>query len=469
MHSYPAMRSFKWTNRINFLLISLGLISLFPVSAQSAALDESLKYLEQSQNVFIDIAARAKPAVVNISPVQSTSHSSKSDESAPERRRPDVPQGSGSGVIIDKKGTIITNQHVVSDAKEVEVRLSDKRKFIGKVVGKDNDTDVAVVKIEATSDLPYLPIGDSTKVKVGQWAIAVGNPFGLEGTVTLGVISATGRESVNLSRYEDFIQTDASINPGNSGGPLLNLKGEVIGLNTAIINFAQGIGFAIPSNMVQDVVTQLIKNGKVTRGWLGIGIQEVSSDLAEKFHIKEGEGILVSEVFEGEPAFNAGLQPGDIITKIDGRDITSTNTLSRIVASISPGKKIELAVLRDGKSKMVPIVLGERKEDQKMANAQNQNESTLGITVTEITPELKEKYKLKTDKGVLISRLDADSRFEIEELKEGDVIKELNKQKIETVNDFKEASSKIKETDSPLIYINRESRSFFIVLKPKEK
>ncbi|MBI1823761.1 MAG: Do family serine endopeptidase [Nitrospirae bacterium] len=462
-------RSSKWTHLITFLLVSFSMIMIIPASAKSAGLDEAVKTLEQFQTIFIEIAAKSKPAVVNISPVQTSSHSAKSDDSSPERKRPDVPQGSGSGVIIDKKGTIITNQHVVSDAKEVEVRLSDKRKFIGKVIGRDNDTDVAVVKIEAPGDLPSLAIGDSTKVKVGQWAIAVGNPFGLEGTVTLGVISATGRESVNLSRYEDFIQTDASINPGNSGGPLLNLKGEVIGINTAIINFAQGIGFAIPSNMVQEVITQLIKTGKVTRGWLGIGIQEVSSDLADKFHIKEGEGILVSEVFEGEPAFKAGVQPGDIITRIDGREITSTSTLSRIVASITPGKKIELAILRDGKAKNLPIILGERKEDPKLASVQKQNETLLGITVTEITPELKEKYKLKADKGVLITRLDPDSRFEIEGLKEGDVIKELNKQKIESVSEFNEAAKKIKESDSPLIYINRESRSFFIVLKAKEK
>jgi len=452
-----------------FLFIASVFWSISGAGFALGASDDALKALEQSQAVFIEIAAKAKPAVVNISPVQSSAHSLKSDESGPERKRPDAPQGSGSGVIIDKKGTIITNQHVVSDAKEVEVRLSDKRKFIGKVVGRDNDTDVAVVKIDSDTDLPSLPVGDSSKVKVGQWAIAVGNPFGLEGTVTLGVISATGRESVNLSRYEDFIQTDASINPGNSGGPLLNLKGEVIGINTAIINFAQGIGFAIPSNMVQDVVGQLIKTGKVTRGWLGIGIQEVSTDLADKFHIKEGEGILVSEVFEGEPAFKAGIQPGDIITKIDGKEITSTSTLSRIVASITPDKKVDLNILRDGKGKVITLALGERKEDQKLASAQKGPDSLLGISVTEITPELKDKYKLKIDKGILISKLDPDSRFDIEALREGDVIKELNKQKMDSVNDFNEAAKKIKEADSPLIYINRENRSFFIVLKPKDK
>ncbi len=463
------MSSFKWTVSAALFAGFVCLISIFPSTVKSAAADDAIKSAEQFQNVFIEIATRAKPAVVNISPAPAVSHSSKSDEPSVERKRPDVPQGSGSGVIIDKKGTIITNQHVVGDAKEVEVRLSDKRKFIGKVLGRDSDTDLAVVKIESPADFPTLPLGDSSKVKVGQWAIAVGNPFGLEGTVTIGVISATGRESVNLSRYEDFIQTDASINPGNSGGPLLNLKGEVIGINTAIINFAQGIGFAIPSSMANEVITQLISTGKVTRGWLGIGIQEVSTDLAEKFHIKEGAGILVSEVFEGDPAARAGVQPGDIITKIDGREITSTSTLSRIVASILPGKKSEMIVLRDGKTVTLPIILGERKDEQKVANIPAQIENPLGISVTEITAELKEKYKLKVEKGILISKLDPDSRFETDALREGDVIKELNKQKIETVAEFNLAAKKIKETDSPLIYINRENRSFFIVLKPKEK
>ncbi|MHB8483572.1 MAG: Do family serine endopeptidase [Nitrospiria bacterium] len=460
--------SAKWKASLVLFTTLFCLMSTFPVMAKSAGQDDAVKALEQYQNVLIDIAAKAKPAVVNISPVQATSHTGKQDEAPSERRRPEVPQGSGSGVIIDKKGIIITNQHVVGDAKEVEVRLSDKRKFTGKVVGRDSDTDVAVVKIEA-SCLPTLPMGDSSKVKVGQWAIAVGNPFGLEGTVTLGVISATGRESVNLSRYEDFLQTDASINPGNSGGPLLNLKGEVIGINTAIINFAQGIGFAIPSNMVQEIVTQLISTGKVTRGWLGIGIQEVSSDLAEKFKIKEGEGILVSEVFDGDPASRAGIQPGDIITKINNHEITSTNTLSRLVASLTPGKKIDIVILREGKSKTISITLGERKDEQKVASAQKETGNPLGMTVTEITPDLKEKYKLKIDKGILISKLDSDAHYETDALKEGDVIIKLKDEKIETVNDFNEAVKKIKENESVLIYLTRENRAFFIVLKPKEK
>lgn len=453
------------------ILVVLTVLASGPSPALGSDLDQALKTLDQFQMVISDIAAKAKPAVVNISPAQIASKSSKSEDQPYEKRKPEPPSGSGSGVIVDKKGYIFTNQHVVSDAKEVEVRLSDKRKFIGKVIGRDPDTDLAVVKIEATGDLPTLPLGDSSKVKVGQWAIAVGNPFGLEGTVTLGIISATGRESVNLSRYEDFIQTDASINPGNSGGPLLNLRGEVIGINTAIINFAQGIGFAIPSNMVHEVTAQLIASGKVSRGWLGISIQEISTDLAEKFNIKEGEGILISEVFEGDPAAKAGLKPGDIITRINGQTLTSPSSLSRIIASLGPNKKTDVIIIRDGKTKTIPITLAERKDEARQASYQKPApDNILGITVSDITPEVREKSKLKSsDKGVMVSKLDPEGKFDTDQLKEGDIIKEIEHTKVDSVADFDEAVKKLKETDSILVLAQRETRHFFLTLKPKDK
>ena len=463
-------------NLFAILFISIAVTGVFltaPLPAASAPnLEEAIKNLDMFQAVISDIASRAKPAVVNISPATSApSHSGKSDDPSVERRKPEIPSGSGSGVIVNKNGTIFTNQHVVGDAKEVEVRLSDKRKFTGKVIGRDSDTDLAVVKIESSGDLPTLPLGDSAKMKVGQWAIAVGNPFGLEGTVTLGIISATGRESVNLSRYEDFIQTDASINPGNSGGPLLNLHGEVIGINTAIINFAQGIGFAIPSNMVNEVTSQLIATGKVSRGWLGISIQEINSDLAEKFKIKEGEGILISEVFEGDPAAKAGLKPGDIITKINGLTISSPSTLSRTIASIGPNKKTELIILREGKQKTITLTLGERKEEARTASYQKPaSDNVLGVTVTELNAEIREKNKIKPhDKGVLITKVEPDAKFDTEALKEGDIIKEIEHEKVESITDFNNAVKKIQENDSVLILALRESRSFFLTLKPKEK
>ncbi|HEY5599396.1 MAG TPA: Do family serine endopeptidase, partial [Candidatus Manganitrophaceae bacterium] len=387
----------------------------------------------------------------------------------PRERGPEAPPGSGSGVIIDKKGFIVTNNHVVGDAEEVEVRLSDKTKFTGKVVGKDPDTDLALIKVETDKELPTAVIGDSENLKVGQWVIAIGNPFGLDRTVTVGVVSALGRENVNLSRYEDFIQTDASINPGNSGGPLFNIRGEVIGINTAIINFAQGIGFAIPSNMVQVVVGQLMVKGKVTRGWLGVGIQPLTEELAVKFGVKEGEGVLVNEVFEGDPAHKAGVQPGDVILQVDGFKVDTPNTLARVIAGFVPGKKASIEIMRDGKRKTLTIELVERKEEAVTASIPKQPEVYFGLSVQDLTPEIAERFKLKDEKGVVITKVDQGSAAEEEGLKEGDLIKEINKEKVNSAEEFKKAVEKTKKTEAVLLRVTRENRAFFIVLKPQEK
>jgi serine protease Do len=448
------------------------ILSSFLVPSPTLAKDETsgIKLLEEFQSVFVDIADHAKPAVVNISPKTGAIHPSSRQNEGQREKPPEAP-GSGSGVIIDKRGYIVTNNHVVGDAEEVEVRLSDKSKFTGKIIGKDPDTDLAVVKIESDKDLPFVPIGDSSKLKVGQWVIAVGNPFGLDRTVTVGVVSALGRENVNLSRYEDFIQTDASINPGNSGGPLFNIRGEVVGINTAIINFAQGIGFAIPSSMVQQVMTQLISKGKVVRGWLGVGIQPVTEDLASKFGVKEGEGVLINEVFESDPAAKAGIQPGDIITKVGGKSIDTPSTLSRTIASTLPGQKIEVEVYRDGKRKLLTVELAERKEEATFASIppSKQPEAMLGINVQDLTPELAERFHIKEDKGVLITKVDPGSAAEAKGLREGDLLKELNREKINNAEDFKTHAAKIKKGDGVLLRVIRDNRAFFVVLETKEE
>jgi serine protease Do len=454
-----------------FLESVAALLVFFVMSSPALAKDESsgTKLIEELQNVFVDIADRVKPSVVNISPkIGSTTHPPFRQEGG--REKPPEAPGSGSGVIIDKKGYIVTNNHVVGDADEVEVRLSDKSKFTGKVVGKDPDTDLAIVKIESDKDLPFVPIGDSAKVKVGQWVIAVGNPFGLDRTVTVGVISALGRENVNLSRYEDFIQTDASINPGNSGGPLFNIHGEVVGINTAIINFAQGIGFAIPSSMVQQVMGQLINKGKVTRGWLGVGIQPVTEDLASKFGVKEGEGVLINEVFENDPAAKAGIQPGDIITKVGGKTVDTPSTLSRTIAATLPGQKLDVEVYHDGKRKVVTVELAERKEEATFASMppSKQPEAMLGINVQDLTPELAERFHIKEDKGVLITKVDPGSTAETKGLREGDLIKELNREKVNNADDFKNHAAKIKKGDGVLLRVIRDNRAFFVVLETKD-
>lgn len=429
--------------------------------------------LEEWQNTIIDLAERVKPSVVNIFPASEKPHPTgrpnETPHETPRGKSPDVPPGSGSGVIIDKSGYIVTNNHVVGDAEEIEVRLSDKKKYKGKIVGRDSDTDLALVKIEATEDLPSVLIGDSSKVKVGQWVIAVGNPFGLDRTVTLGVISGLGRENVNLSRYEDFIQTDASINPGNSGGPLFNLRGEVIGINTAIINFAQGIGFAIPSNMVQAVTTQLKIKGKVSRGWLGVGIQLLTPELALKFGVNEGEGVLINEVFEGDPAHKAGMLPGDIILKVDDKRVDTPNTLARLIAGFVPGNRTNIEVMREGKKKILVIELAEKRDAAAPVSLPKRPENYWGFNIQDITPEIAERFKIKTDKGVIITQVENGSPAESEGLKEGDLIKEINKVEINDSEDFKNIIEKASKTDTLLLRASRDNRAFYVLLKPKGK
>lgn len=449
------------------VLTSLLLFEPFLGISTAAEELSGLRLLEEIQSVLVTLADRVKPAVVNIAPL---SASVKSGDT-PRDRGPNNP-GTGSGVIVDKEGLIVTNNHVVGDAKEVEVRLSDKSKFIGQVIGRDPDTDIAIVKITPTTDLPTVSFGDSSKVRVGQWVMAVGNPFSLDRTVTLGVVSGLERDAVRLSRYEAFIQTDASINPGNSGGPLFNIKGEVIGINTAIINYAQGIGFAIPSNMVQQVAGQLRARGKVTRGWLGVGIQEVTAELAGKFGIKENDGVLVNDVFENEPAARAGLKPGDIITKVDGRRVETPAGLSRAVAGLTPGTKIELDVIRSGERRTVTVDLGERKEDVVVASIPSPPpppEVKLGLSVQDLTQELADKFKIKDQKGVLVNKVDPGSVAQEQGLREGDLIKEVNRQAVASAEEFKSAVAQAKKGESVLLRVVRENRAFYSVLSPKEK
>jgi serine protease Do len=451
------------------LLSAVLLVAPFPYLAQGEELT-GLRLVEEIQNVFMSLADRVKPAVVNIAPL-SASPTGPSAERAPRERGPNTP-GTGSGVIVDKEGYIVTNNHVVGDAKEVEVRLSDRSKFTAQVIGRDPDTDLAILKVTTDHDLPTVPFGDSSKVRVGQWVLAVGNPFALDRTVTLGVVSGLERDAVRLSRYEAFIQTDASINPGNSGGPLFNIKGEVIGINTAIINFAQGIGFAIPSNMVQQVSGQLRARGKVVRGWLGVGIQEVTVELAAKFGIKETDGVLVNDVFENEPAARAGLKPGDIIAKVNGGRVESPAGLSRAVAGLVPGTRVELEVIRNGERRQMTVDLGERKEEVVTAAIPAPPpvpELKLGLNVQDLTPELVEKFKLKDQKGVLISKIEPGSTAQEQGLREGDLIKEVNRQTVTNSEEFKAAIAQIKQGDSVLLRVARENRAFYSVLNPKSK
>jgi len=455
------------------LLLSFGVFffaSLFPSLAEVHASGSSaissirgMKVLEDIQNAISTLAEDVTPTVVNVSPIRTLGQS----KIFPRQSRPKTP-GSGSGVIIHQDGYIITNNHVIGGGIEAEIRLSDRTVLIAEVVGRDPDTDLALLRVQVDRKLPFAKFGDSKTVKVGHWVLAIGNPFGLDQTLTLGVVSGIGRENMNLSRYENFIQTDASINPGNSGGPLFNLRGEVIGINTAIINFAQGIGFAIPSNMANQVASQLKAGGKVIRGWLGVGIQPLTPKLGEKFGVRDGKGILVNEVFEGNPADLAGIKPGDIITKIGDEGLETPNQLSRVVAGFGPGEEVQVQIIRDGQSLTLPVFLGIKKEKPVVTSLPPmQNGIDLGIDVSPITDALADSYKIKDREGILVTKVGRQSIAYSEGVREGDVIKEVNRAEVPTLSHFRDALEAIRPGETVLLRILREERAFFVVLKPE--
>ncbi len=378
-------------------------------------------------------------------------------------------KGLGSGVIVNKEGYILTNAHVVENADEINISLYDGRKFKGEVKGKDPKTDLAVVKIKGRGrNLPVAKLGDSDEVKVGEWVLAIGNPFGLQYTVTAGIISAKGRSNVGIAAYEDFIQTDAAINPGNSGGPLVNLKGEVIGINTAIFTRSggyMGIGFAIPINMAKNVMRQLIEKGKVIRGWLGIVIQELTPELAESFGVKGIKGVLVGDVTEDSPAERAGIKRGDIIVKFDGEKIETPSQLQQIVASTPPGTESKVEVIRKGKRKVLTVKVGEMPEEEIKAKKEISEE--LGIEVRDLTPQLAEKYRIdKREEGVIVVAVYPGSLGELAGIREGDLIKEINGEKVRDLSTYKKVVSKLMEKKKTILFlIKRKGYTFYTAIK----
>ncbi len=449
-----------------FVFVLLSVLRGGGLAEALAADSPGIRMLEEIQTVITELAEQVKPSVVNLFPITSAGRLRE----GPGERTPNT-SGSGSGLIVDSNGHIVTNNHVIGDATEIEVRFSDKTKLIAHVIGKDQDTDLAVLKVTTTRPLSSARFGDSAGVKVGQWVLAVGNPFGLDRTVTLGVVSGIGRENINLSRYENFIQTDASINPGNSGGPLFNLRGEVIGINTAIINFAQGIGFAIPSNMAKQVIEQLLAKGKVVRGWLGVGIQPLTPELAKTFGVAEGEGVLVNEVFEKDPAALAGIKPGDVIVRIDGAVVDSPNKLSRLIATHTPGATSKIEVVRDLKHVTLDVPLTERRDTAVIASIPHQEEKggvRLGLDLQDLTAALAERFKLRESKGVLIAKVEPNSLAQAEGLREGDLIKEVNRTEVSSVGDFTSAIARSRWGDTLLLRVLRENRAFYVVLKSSD-
>ncbi len=367
----------------------------------------------------------------------------------------------GSGVIVDKEGYILTNNHVVEGTDKIKVRLNDGREFTATLKGQDSRTDLAVLQIKA-KDLPVAALGDSDKLEVGEWAIAIGSPFGLEHTVTVGVISAKGRTGLGTGNYEDFIQTDASINPGNSGGPLINIDGEVVGINAMIIQPGTGIGFAIPINMAKQILSDLIKQGKVVRPWLGISVQDLTPEMAEQFQVKEKEGVLVAQIHQGTGAEKAGLASGDIIKSVDDKAIKNTNELIKEIQKKKVGQKVKLSVVRDGKPMTVEITTSAM-PDRPEALREKEVEEKLGAKVQELTPQLAARYRISSElkRGVVVISVEEGSPADDMGLQEGDVILEINRRKTETAKDFEKAIKDISLEKGVVFRLHRRGNTFY--------
>ncbi|MGB4066818.1 MAG: DegQ family serine endoprotease [Nitrospira sp.] len=444
-------------------------------------------------NGFTDVARQVTPAVVNITTVMTEKVSdgfSVPDELRdrmeeyfgkpldPRRRGPKPPgeyrgprRGQGSGVIISADGYVLTNNHVIDKAHEVSVTLPDKREFKGKIIGADPKSDLAVVKINA-SNLPAIPWGDASQLQVGEYVLAVGNPFGLNSTVTLGIVSAVGRGHMGITQYEDFIQTDAAINPGNSGGALVNTRGELVGINTAIFSQTggyQGVGFAVSTTMAKPIYESLVKTGKVVRGYLGIGLQDLNQDLAKSFSIKDSKGALVSDVKEDSPADQAGLKQGDVIIEYQGILIEDGVALQRMVTRTPVGSKVPVKVMRDGRARELTVRIGEQPELEKVAKKVESGEhdyGLAGLSVEDLNQNTARELGIKGKaQGVVVTSVDPDSGAEKAGLVPGDVIQEVNRRPVKSVKEFEKVSSDLKKGNSILMLVNRRGGSLFLSAK----
>ena len=382
-------------------------------------------------------------------------------------------RGQGSGFIISKDGFIMTNNHVVGEVDKMTVTLKDGRTFTNaKVIGTDPDSEVALIKIEG-DNFPMLPLGDSDKMEIGDWVMAIGNPFGLTETVTVGVISAVGRSNVHIAAYEDFIQTDAAINPGNSGGPLINLDGQAIGINTAIVSESggyMGIGFAIPINMARTIAEQLQKTGRVIRGYMGLYGQAVTPEIAKALKLERAEGILVAQVEKSSPAAQAGLKPGDAITAMNGKPVTSYDDFRNQIATMGPGAKVQLSIVREGKVSDVAVALGERPVQTAQAKQQGTPEpqQSLGVEVQNLNRDMAQQFGYQPGEGVIVSRVVPGSPADDAGIEPGDLIRSVNRQPVTSTSEFAKAIAAAKQTGSALLLIQRGEFSQFIVVQLRQ-
>ncbi|MBN1828810.1 MAG: DegQ family serine endoprotease [Deltaproteobacteria bacterium] len=468
-----------------FMLSLVGMVNCTPWTKNAAVQEVQAASVGEAGKGYLpslaDLVERLKPAVVNISTTKTVSTGMGSLES-PFRGSPfekffgdeffqrffgEMPReykqrSLGSGFIISKDGFIFTNNHVVEKADEIVVKLSDGKEYKAEIKGRDKNTDLALLKIKPEGELPVTKLGVSSELRVGDWVVAIGNPFGLSQTVTAGIVSAKGRV-IGAGPYDDFIQTDASINPGNSGGPLFNLRGEVVGINTAIVAQGQGIGFAIPIDIAREALTQLRDKGKVIRGWLGVSVQDVTEEMAEKLGLKSAAGALVGEVFKGNPADKAGIKTGDVIIEIDGKGIKDTHELLKIVAGISIGREAKVTVVRDGKEKMIMVKVEERREGEILAQ---ETEGYFGMTVQEITAEIAQHMGLPSTDGVIVSAVEPESPAGDAGIKPRDVILQVDTAKIKNMKDFKKATQS-RDAKSVLLLISRGDTKYFVVVRER--
>ena len=470
------------TRAVFFILAGFVLTTL--IDPGSAPMAQTSPLLPGAPGSFSGLVKKARPSVVNISTVmtvkgQMTHPFTFKGPSGPNDPLRDffdrffgdqMPKGFkqrnlGSGFIIDEDGFILTNNHVVEKADEISVKLAGGESFSAKVIGRDPKTDLALIRIETDHSLKPLPMGDSDKLEVGDWVIAMGNPFGLDNTVTAGIVSAKYRH-IGAGPYENFIQTDASINPGNSGGPLLNSAGEVIGINTAIFSRTGGsigIGFAIPINMAKQIIAQL-KEGKVVRGWLGVMIQKITPDLQTKLNLKDANGALVADVTSGGPAEKAGIKRGDVIVSFNGKNIHEMKELPYIVASTPIGATVPVVAIRKGQSRVFEVEIGELKEEEKDFE-QSSAKQRFGMKVEKVTPQLAKEFGLSETTGILIVQVDNNSPAAEAGLKPGDIILEIDQAPARNLDDFLEKTKNYHEGDTILFLIKRGNSTLYLTLK----
>lgn len=481
---------------VSFLLIGLIVASNFSLTPDTQARTEALwtegteKAPSGQPGSFADLAEKFSPAVVNISTATvvkegEVQHPFGGEDSpfkdffgdeffkrffGDRPQRPFKKNSLGSGFIINSDGYIITNNHVVDGADEVVVILEEGDEYPAKILGTDEKTDLALIKIEPKNGLPTCRLGNSDKARVGDWVLAIGNPFGLGHTVTAGIISAKGRE-LGAGAYDDFIQTDAAINPGNSGGPLFDTAGNVVGINSAIYTRSggnQGIGFAIPINLAKAIVSQLEEKGSVTRAWLGVLIQQITPEIQESLELKTREGALVADVVQDGPAAKAGIQRGDVIVRFNGQEVESQHELPTMVAYLPVGSEVKVVVLRDGKEKTIQVTLEEMTDEAVASGPAAEDKKVkeeIGFTAQDLTPEIVEQMNLESADGALISSVEPGSAAAEAGLRRGDVILEVDRKKIDNVKALSEVLEKTRDKKSVLFLINRSGRTIFIAVK----